>query len=86
MFKDMFKGIVTAQIQTSEALKGIESVVNKPEPAERRSGAASFKVNLTMPTLHDSDFEFWKHWHACQNVARCQTAGAALNEMDFMSL
>ena len=57
MFKDMFKGLVTAQIQTSEALKGIEMVVNKPEPAERHSGAASFKVNLTMPTLHVSDFE-----------------------------
>ena len=86
MFKDMFKGIVTPQLQTAAALTGIESVVNKPVSAERRSGAASFKVNLTMPTLHDTDFEFWKHWHASQNVARCQTAGAPLNEMDFMSL
>ena len=60
--------------------------MNKPEPDERRSGTASFKLNLTMPTLHDSDFEFWKHWNSCQNVARCQTAGADLNEMDFMSL
>ena len=84
-FRDVFQGIVTAQIQTSEALKGIQAVVDKPEP-QRRSGASSFKVNLTMPTLHDSDFDFWKHWNACQNVARCQTAGAALDEMDFLSL
>ena len=86
MYKDLMKVVVTSQIQTAEALKNLAAISSKPESAERRTGAASFKVNLVMPTLHDSDFEFWKHWHACQNVARCQTAGAALNLMDFMSL
>ena len=52
----------------------------------RSRKSAGVRVTLTMPTLHDADFDFWKHWTSCQNVARCQTAGAALNEMDFMSL
>ena len=82
----MFEGIVQTQIQTAEALKGIDVVVSKPDQPAKRAGAASLKVNLTMPVLHDTDFDFWKHWHACQNVARCHTVGAALVGLDFLSL
>ena len=84
---EVFKNIVQTQIQTAEALKGINDVVSKLDPLAKRAGVASLKVNLTMPVLHDMDFdEVWKHWNACQNVARCQTAGAALDEVGFLSL
>ena len=56
------------------------------QKAKPTGGAASLKVDLHMPILHDNNFDFWKHWHACQNVARCQTVGRELNDLDFLSI
>ena len=76
--------LVQSQLAQAESNLMIAEVLKRKE--QPKLGSATLKVDLQMPTLHDTSFEFWRHWHACQNVARCQTAGSALNEMDFLSM